>query len=210
MSPFPVVFFFPLKYHFQKCVLTFSINFRMRIYNAIGQTQDSESMKDLTIHSNREGLPSEKLCCASKEWQPLPPHPSLDVFSITDWDTLQTQTQWGRQDGCDLELAYTSFMTLNKSLNFSASISYSVSRHNAPYIRDARHQRQHTLDTRVVTVTTTIGHVARNKFILCSFGFGDRVPKSRLILSQSTFRLSFLHGRFINTHYHTQQNEFTL
>lgn len=100
------VIFFPLKYHFQKCMLTFSINFRMRFYNAFGRTQDSESMKDLTIHSNGEGLPSEKLCCASEEWWPLPPQPntSMCFLSLTgilyrtrhdeDDDTMDVTWSW--------------------------------------------------------------------------------------------------------------------
>lgn len=64
-----------------------------------------------------------------------------------DCDTLQrsfdpktTMTtpkalQMRRNGMCDLMLTSTSFTTLSKLLNFSASVSYSVKRYNAAYFR---------------------------------------------------------------------------
>lgn len=94
------VIFFPLKYLFQKCALTFSINFSMRIYNALGQTQDSESMKDLTIHSNREGLPQRRSAVQVKSECHSHPTPAPWCVSyhwlgyFTDPGTMRTTTEW--------------------------------------------------------------------------------------------------------------------
>lgn len=98
---------------------------------------------------------------------PLPSHPSTLMCFLSLTGILYRPRHDEDNDRMDMTWSWLLLASWPwTSLNFSASISSSVSRHNVPYIRAARHQRQHTLDPWVVTVTTITGHVARNKFIL--------------------------------------------